>query len=117
MATSTPSPSPAPAPAPAPKPAPAPAAKPSYPPGESGPSSAAGTSNPDARLYNQDGSLKTEDQLKETPAPEDCGPPGMPAAAASDAPFSTKSIPNGWARFPTDEEVSYLNKKYPAASE
>lgn len=63
--------------------------------------------------YNPDGSVMNEAQKAEAVKPEDAGPTGMPAAAASDAPFSEDVIPGGWSRFPTAEEVAYLNKLYP----
>lgn len=63
--------------------------------------------------YTNYGTVKTEAQIAEDGDPADHGPTGMPAAAASDAPFSETTIPGGWARFPTAEEVAYLNKLYP----
>jgi len=75
---------------------------------ESGPA----TPNPDVQ-YNPDGTVKTEAQIAEAGDPADQGPPGLPAAAASDAPFSEDVVPSGWSRFPTADEVAYLNKKYP----
>lgn len=70
--------------------------------------------------YNPDGSIKNpvlteygekvDDPYSD---PENQGPPGMPPVAASDGPWDREVIPNGWSRFPTDQEVEYLNKKYP----
>ncbi len=37
----------------------------------------------------------------------------MPAVQPADGPWSRDVIPTGWSRFPTDEEVAYLNDKYP----
>jgi hypothetical protein len=71
--------------------------------------------NPDAVMrvrYNPDGTVQREaDAVPE----EDLGPEGMPAVSPDDAPFSTNDIPSGWNRFPTAEEVAWLNTKYPAA--
>jgi hypothetical protein len=61
-------------------------------------------------FYNPDGTVKTVNELV---APEDLGPEGMPPVTESDAPFSVDTIPTGWNRFPTPEEVAYLNEKYP----
>jgi hypothetical protein len=62
-------------------------------------------------FYRPDGRVLPK--AEEVP-PEDLGPLGMSAASADDAPFSTDDIPSGWNRFPTQEEVDYLNEKYPA---
>jgi hypothetical protein len=92
---------------------------PNYPPPTEAPPPPAGTvsgpatPNPDVQ-YNNDGTVKTEAQIAEAGDPADYGPVGMPAASASDAPFSEDVVPGGWSRFPTGEEVAYLNKKYPA---
>lgn len=77
------------------------------------PSEAIAGGTPLDTQYTNYGTVMTEDQKKEAGNPEDKGPLGMPAAAASDAPFSETTIPGGWARFPTAEEVAYLNKLYP----
>lgn len=61
--------------------------------------------------YRPDGTVMPESE--EVPE-EDLGPVGMPAASPDDAPFSVDDIPSGWNRFPTAEEVAYLNEKYPA---
>lgn len=63
--------------------------------------------------YHPSGVLKDALSDREEVAEEDKGPVGMPAAAASDAPFSETTIPSGWARFPTADEVAYLNEKFP----
>ena len=62
--------------------------------------------------YNPDGTVQ---RAKDAVPEGDLGPEGMPAASPDDAPFSTNDIPSGWNRYPTDEEVAYLNEKYPAA--
>jgi hypothetical protein len=63
--------------------------------------------------YTNYGTVKTEAQIAEDGDAADHGPQGMPAASPDDAPFSETTIPNGWSRFPTAEEVAYLNAKYP----
>ena len=64
--------------------------------------------------YNPDGSVKNpalpEEQQQE---PADAGPPGMPPVQPADGPWSRNVIPTGWSRFPTDEEVAWLNETYP----
>jgi hypothetical protein len=71
--------------------------------------------------YNPDGSIKNPILSERDQGPEegknregeDLGPEGMPATNAADGPWATDVIPTGWSRFPTEEEVSYLNGKYP----
>ena len=87
---------------------------PNYPPPDETTAPPPATPNPDVQ-YNQDGTVKTEAQIAEAGDPADYGPAGMPAASASNAPVSEDTVPSGWSRFPTPDEVSYLNKKYPPA--
>ena len=71
--------------------------------------------NPDSVMsvrYRPDGTVMPK--AEEVPL-EDLGPEGMPAVSPDDAPFSQDDIPSGWNRFPTAEEVAWLNEKYPAA--
>jgi hypothetical protein len=62
--------------------------------------------------YRPDGTVMPK---AEELAEGDLGPEGMPAVSPDDAPFSQDDIPSGWNRFPTAEEVDWLNGKYPAA--
>lgn len=59
--------------------------------------------------YTSAGTVATDEPepTEETPAPVTLHP-----VSPSDAPFSVDVVPPGWSRFPTEEEVTYLNAKY-----
>ena len=77
--------------------------------------------------YNQDGSIKnpllqdrdeSDGNYRGTGRTtnlegEALGPPGMPPVNPADGPWSEDVVPTGWGRYPTSEEVAYLNETYP----
>ncbi len=44
--------------------------------------------------------------------PSDAPPPSIPPVDPASGPWSEDVIPSGWARYPTAEEVAYLNATY-----
>lgn len=72
---------------------------------------------PDAPIGGEqaqyDAAGRLVDTAQVTDTSEELGPQGCPAVSPEDAPFATDKIPAGWNRFPTEEEVAWLNKKFP----